>query len=189
MGFNTDDYTKQIDGLLKFSFDEYKKFSTDIPKLQMGLVKTYLWIASALIAIQGSMIHELIGINNIRVQFFLGHIQWTTLFSFLSIIVSFSVFCIGIDTMRGKKWGIGALGDLIKTSDYIYNSCNSEKSHDYPDGRIYILRGFNDAINHYNIQNSQRVKKLRAMSYGLLISAFLFAIFVILSFINPLTRG
>lgn len=177
------DYDKQIDALTKFAYDEYRQVGLDRPKMQLGLVRTYLWVASASLALQGAVIQKLLGTDILNLKLIIDPYTYVeACIAIIACLMAFWAFVMGIDTMRGRHDGVLPFGKFLETATMIHTSCFNPQTN-IAESRISILQGFDNAINHYNIENIQRAKKLRSMSRWLLCSSFLFVLFMVLHFL------
>ena len=157
--FDFDAYHTNISLLLAMARDEYKKHFIDLPAIQDKTIKTYLWISGALLGLQLTAIEQLSALP-FASEF------WVT----LAILISFSSFCSGIDSLRGREdsvFGIKSYAKLLSDIHRWAKNPDSERKLN-----ISLISFLETAINAEKRINAWRAKRLRIMSYLLLFSGF-----------------
>lgn len=159
-----------LGNLAKNAFDEYKIISVDIPSRQAGYLKTYLWLASVLIAAELSFYSNILSQNFPRIDFLY---RFPNLAFYIAAATSLGcaviVFAFGVDTLRGRKQHSIALGDLMQVVELAKGSAISNDNSYY----VPVIRAYNDAISHQATACHQIGVKLRRMSRLILLSLLL----------------
>lgn len=150
--------------LLDIARTEYKTLMVDDRSYQDGLLKTYLWLSTvmlaAIIAIGGSAIGE-------KKILFLSPGNCDRLFLVLwggSLILSLAVFVLGIDTLRWRNH-VKTFGNFREIFDIAKRAAEEGKKQDF---KISLLRFLEETTTSQTAETSRRGLRLRKMSYMLL---------------------
>lgn len=162
------EYNDTLKTLLSIAKDDYKFLALNWRNRQTGLIKTYLWIAVTLIA---SELHIFSSVWNNKPSFLFY------LFAVLALAVSFAVFILGIDTLRGR-------GGVHRQFEKNYSDFSVQRYKEIFEDRQKTLHHdmlvmIDIAIYEQRMQLAKIAYKLRAMSYLLLASVILSVLAVI----------
>lgn len=172
--FNHEQYTKDLDLLIKLGYDEYKHISIDCLKVQFSHLRTYLWLASVIFGAQFVFFRHFFLYESVNIPIFLmvSNTLAFYVFSVLALFCSLAVFCLGIYAMCGKEatpWPL----DLLELSREAYKDIEEHKL------RSVIIRQLHNAIVSQLKAVDRLGSFLRKMSWGLLAS-IAFSVFAIL---------
>lgn len=170
-------YDRDLDVLLDIAKTEYQILSTHDEALQSGLVKTYLWISTvilaALLAVGHTMMQE-------RAFLFLFSGHCGPMFYALwgaSLIFAGIVFVYGIDALRGRKAlsSIGNFKNMYEIGEQAFQKGNEQGF------RSAALRFLDRAVTERNHIINRKGRHLRIMSW-LLLSSSLSAVLSVVAF-------
>jgi hypothetical protein len=167
--FDEESYNANIELLLDYAKKEYEKHFTELPAYQDNNLKTYLWISAALTGLQLTTIDKLGTMPN-------SSVFYVT----ISIILSFLVFCIGIDSLRVREksiFGLEKYNDLTERA-YEYAKCSGSRRK----LQLCLIDFFETAIDSEIKNNVWRGGRLRIMSILLLFSGISLAMTIITYF-------
>lgn len=172
------EYNDTLKTLLSIAKDDYKFLALDWRNRQTGLIKTYLWIAVTLIA---SELHIFSSVwNNKPSSFLLWHIEpffLFYLFAVLALAVSFAVFILGIDTLRGR----GGIFPIFTKNYSDFSVQRYEELYEDRQNTLYhdMLVMIDIANHNQRLQLKRTAYMLRTMSCLLLASVILSVLAVI----------
>lgn len=177
--FDGEGYCGSLDIILKAAQDEYKQIVIDRSVIQKGILKTYLWLATAMFSGQCALYTNMLGDTKLLFWQLHLHVAFFVCAT-ASLVLSVGCFAFGVDTMRGrgviKRPYTKSYLEIMNTA---YQSADEgEYQTAYKVGMVFDL---NDTINH-QIKISQTIgKKLRLLSYSLLASLAITILAVIVS--------
>lgn len=166
--FNHEQYTKDLDLLIKLGYDEYKHITLDRQKVQVSYLRTYLWLASAVFGAQFVFFKPFFLLEPTLPVFFM--IKNTFAFYFFSILAlccSLGVFGFGIYAMRGKGVTPWPISNLLEFSNKAHVDCGGAAA---PTFRPMIIANLQSAMNSQIDKVDRLGRFLRIMSWGLLFS-------------------
>lgn len=148
---------KHHEQIFKMVETHYYFLADRVPVRQDSLFKTYLWLASLVLALNLSLLPKLATASCWAIS------------SYSSVLLAFCVILLALNAMRGKA------ADNLKTPDFgTYLSYLDNPDYDTP----YLVRMIADdltiGLNHQREIQSSRGLRLRTMSWILLLAfAFL----------------
>lgn len=168
-------YVKDLETVLDLAKNEFRTESLDVPNHQTGLLKTYLWLSTVLLAGE-------IGITNTLLE---GKtvIPWIVagaaspafyVYAFIAISFAFAVFCLGIDGLRARV-DVPAVKSFTQLADFAdtdgNNKCILQKQ---------LIKFFNQSLTDQIAENNRIGLLLRKMSRLLLASTgcFVFTVWL-----------
>jgi hypothetical protein len=164
-----DKYREAMIFLTKTAYDEYKQVCVELPRFQMSLLKTYLWLSSLVLTVEAGVCYKAMT----------GDIKWgetvctagTWFFAFAAaaLVVSMTAFVLGVDTLRGRRRFNRnlPLGDFTDLATEAYDMASKPRSTTLYSSMIAAL---NREINRQAAITSRLGLKLRRMSQLILIS-------------------
>ncbi len=177
--FDDAKYRADLETIVSLAHDEYHYVTHILPKYQSNYLRTYLWLASLILASQLGiylkvMEHGFV-CDMLSKQPTPGFYAW----AFLSLAASFSAFVLGTDTLRGRDFVQKPFKNFNDLAQLSYEAAFNARSQ-----TLYasVINSLNNSINHQTEQGNSRGKKLRCMSYIILLSVF-FTLMAILSLI------
>lgn len=169
-------YDKDIDLLVDIARTEYKILMVDDRSFQGSMLKTYLWLSTVVIASFIAIDHTLYN-KDIAFPFLdQGHPWWAFyLAECLAILLSFIVFCMGINGLRGRNSKI-----FGKFKSLFIDMSEASMANDPILFRTKLLKFLDDTVILQTEETNRTGLRLRKMSYLLLSSIFLEVCSVIL---------
>lgn len=149
--------------LLDIARTEYKTLMVDDRAYQSGLLKTYLWLSTVMIAAIIALGDAAMGKG--QVLFITGHCGWFFAICWgSSLFFSLAVFGLGVDTLRGRK-NFLTFGNFKQLFENAEEAARAEDEHSF---RIDLLRFLEKTAAIQTAETSRTGLRLRKMSYMLL---------------------
>lgn len=186
--FSFEEYEKLLEILLKAAQDEYRQIAYDLPGQQRTVLRNYQWLSTVILAAQCAMFASVVHHGQ---GFWL--FPWSVYPSpFFYICASaatlccVSVFILGLDTLRGRGFFPFPYQPTYK--DLIILA-HKEAHRVEPTGSLLgtMIKNLDDAISLHREAAKPTGPKLRAMSWGLLLS-LLFTAFALLPNMEIITN-
>jgi len=157
-------FRTKLELLLKNASEDHRYLSKDLPAYQANYLRTYLWLATVLIAFNASIYGKLLE-GTSSIPFLQGHP--TACFNFgaaVSLVLLLIVFWMGVDAMRGRRNVEFPFGNYVER----YNEIWTETEDDNEPTLGRVLATFQQEITHQSEVCSRVATKLRYMSRLLL---------------------
>ena len=170
-------FNNDLNLLLDVARAEYKILLVDDRAHQAGLLKTYLWLSTVLIAAIVALGDAAIGSG--QILFFTGKCSWGFFLCWgASLVLALVVFGLGVDSLRGRK-NVLVFGDYKQLFEAAEGAARAGDKHSF---RIDLLRFLDKTTAIQTRETSRTGLKLRSMSY-LLLGAALGGILAVMAFL------
>lgn len=165
--FDFGNYKEFLATLLKAAQDEYKVVTYDRRTMQHAILRNYLWLSTIMFSVECTGIYQVVGNTGVPWPMYPSALFW--ILAGLSVTSSLACFCYGIDTMRGR--GTVAFPYQVPFES-LMDMAHQEASRTLPYGRLYLamIRDLEKGINQNRATATKVGKKLRYISWGLLLS-------------------
>jgi len=163
-------YKERLSLVIQSAYVEYKVLAVDIPHRQNGLVKTYLWLSSLILAFDLKVYSDLL---QLRYAIYFFNKMPTALFyhiAGIALILSLIAFALATDSMRGRgvtKLPLG--GDINLFTQWAHSDVNGGGYKTY----VSLIASINKAMTNEAKLVSKRGKILRITSLCCLFSIVL----------------
>ena len=159
-------FDNDLNLLLDIARTEYKTLFVDDRAHQFGLLKTYLWLSTVLIAAIAALGDAAIGKE--QILFVTGKCSWGFFICWgVSLTLSLAVFGLGVDSLRGRK-NFLVFGNFKQLFEIAEDAGRAKDKHSF---RIDLLRFLEKSTSTQTAETSRTGLRLRKMSYLLLGSA------------------
>lgn len=149
--------------LLDIARTEYKILFVDDRTYQGGLLKTYLWLSTVMIAAIIALGDAAMGKG--QILFIAGRCGWIFFICWgSSLALSLAVFGLGVDALRGRN-GFLTFGNFKQLFEIAEEAARAEDRHSF---RIDLLRFLEKTTAIQTAETSRTGLRLRKMSYMLL---------------------
>lgn len=170
-------YKELLQKILSTAQENYKILSIDWRNRQSHLIRTYLWLSVTLMIAQISLFASVW--SQAPSSFIPWHITATWYFyvlAFISLALSWAVFFLGIDAMRGREDGIflPCMKELDNELCLLAHQDALDSASSVSNYTLYadMLGQYQRSITGQIKTNTIVGRKLRKMSYILLLSIF-----------------
>lgn len=173
--FKRDDYGKALENILRAAQEDYKQITYERRARQQFILRTYLWLSTLILGVQIPIFSH-VKISSVGFKVVPWDIQITPFFYFwaaVAIFASLASFVLGVDTMRGRGETLVPYQPYKKLLDLAYKSASNTPENSSSDKEawcIEMIKSLTAAINNERLQASKVGKKLRGISYAILIS-------------------
>lgn len=173
--FSHEKYEKMLDLVLKAAQEEFKQVTYDIPREQKMLIRNYQWISTVVLAAESSLFVHVVfkdrGFWPFPWELYPSSMFY--LWVVLAVVMALSVFILGVDTLRGRGVTLcPTLRTYSELSQIAYEEADDNMQEKTLPGtlRTTMINDLEIAINNHRKIASSVGKKLRVMSWGLLLS-------------------